>query len=192
MGILWNGTYLYLKTYYPSITINTIPLKLDSKPFRKTSIVGIIYLVRCSTWMENLVYVQKKNGEIKLSVEFKNLNKALEKDNYPLPSLDEVLQMVNGSHMMSLFDWYIGYKNIMIKHKYCIKITFTTKWGTFSYNRMLFGLMNIRATFQREMHITFKGIIGKNIVIYMITLIQNIPLPTSLKELRSFFIKINL
>lgn len=70
---------------------------------------SIIFLVWHSTWVENLVPVRKMNGDIRLCVEFKNLNRASKKDNYPLPSLDEVLQIVNGAQMMSFLDGFLGY-----------------------------------------------------------------------------------
>lgn len=47
------------------------------------------------------------------------------------------------------------------------KTAFTTKWGTFSYRRIPFSLINVGATFQRAMDIAFKDIIGKCIIIYM-------------------------
>lgn len=48
-----------------------------------------------------------------------------------------------------------------------LKTAFTTKWGTFAYSRMPFSLINAEATFQRAMDFAFKGLVGKNIVIYM-------------------------
>lgn len=56
-----------------------------------------------------MVIVRKKSGEVILCVEFYNLNRASEKENYPVPSLDEVLQIVNGSQMMSFLDGYSRY-----------------------------------------------------------------------------------
>ncbi len=75
----------------------------------------IIFPVRHSTWVANLVPVRKKNGEIRLCVDFRNLNKASEKDNYPLPPLDEVLQIVNGAKMMSFMDGYSGYNQVIVE-----------------------------------------------------------------------------
>lgn len=124
--IAW--TYDQLKTYNPSIITHTIPLKPDSKPFYQKKRVlnpllepmvfqeiqklvesGIIFPVRHSTWVANVVHVRKKSGEIRVCIDFRHLNRASEKDNYPLPSLDEVLQMVNGAQMMSFLDGYYGY-----------------------------------------------------------------------------------
>ena len=83
-----------------------------------------------------------------MCVDFRNLNLASQKDKYPLPSLDEVLQIVNVSKMMYFLDGYSGYNQIMVDEEDRLKKTFTTKWGTFAYRRMPFGLINAGATFQ--------------------------------------------
>ena len=76
------------------------------KEVKKLLDAKIIFPIRHSTWVENLVPVRKKTGEIRLCVDFRNLNLASQKDNYPLPLLDEVLKTVNGSKMMSFLDGY--------------------------------------------------------------------------------------
>lgn len=81
-------------------------------------------------------------------MDFSNLNKASEKDNYLLPSLDEVLQIVNGSQMMSFLDGYSGYNQVLVNYEDRMKIAFMTKWGMYAYRRMPFSLINIGVTFQ--------------------------------------------
>lgn len=102
-----------------------------------------------------------------MRVDFHNLNRASEKDNYPLPSLDEVLQMVNGSQMMPFLDGYPGYNQVMLEYEERLKTTFTTKWGVFAYRQMPFGLINAGATFQHATDIAFQDLVGKCIIIYM-------------------------
>ena len=70
-------------------------------------------------------------GEINLHVDFYNLNLASQKDNYSFPSLDEVLQIVNGSKMMSFLDGYLGYNQVMVDEEDRLNMAFMTKWGTF-------------------------------------------------------------
>jgi hypothetical protein len=182
--IAWS--YEQLKIYDLEIMTHDIPLKLDVKPFhqrqrpinliieplimkevQKILDAKIIFPIRHSTWVANLVPVQKKTGEIHLCVDFCNLNLASQNDNYPLASLDEVLQIVNGSKMMSFLDGYLGYNQIMVDEEDRVKIAFTTKWGTFTYRRIPFRLINAGATFQRAMDDIFKGLINRCIVIYM-------------------------
>ncbi|WP_208081203.1 hypothetical protein, partial [Bacteroides uniformis] len=57
---------------------------------------GIIVPIRYSKWVSNLVSVRKKTREIKLCIDFRDLNKASLKDNYPLPKMDHILQRVVG------------------------------------------------------------------------------------------------
>ncbi|KAH9319370.1 hypothetical protein KI387_021139, partial [Taxus chinensis] len=95
-----------------------------------------------------------------------NLNQASLKDNYPLPIMDHILQAVTGSEMLSLLDGFSGYNQIKVAEEDCSKTTFTTPWGTFAYNRMPFGLINVGATFQRGMDLAFKDL-KHYIVIYL-------------------------
>ena len=127
----------------------------------------IIFPIFHSTWVANLVLIQKKTRQICLCIDFHNLNLASKKDNFPLASLDEVLQIVNGSKMMSFLDRYSGYNQVMVNEEDQLKSNFIMKWRTFAYRRMPFGLINVGATFQQTMDEHFKGFINKCIVIYI-------------------------
>jgi hypothetical protein len=69
----------------------------------------IIIPLRYSEWVDNLVPMRKKKGEIRLCVDFRNLNKSSKKDNYPLPKMEHILQRVIGSSRMSMIDGFYGY-----------------------------------------------------------------------------------
>ena len=71
--------------------------------------VRIIYHIHHSTWIENIVPVRKKNREIRIYVDFRNLNHASFKDNYALLNMDHLLQIVVGAKMMSMLDGFLGY-----------------------------------------------------------------------------------
>ena len=73
-------------------------------------IVPIIY----SKWVSNMVSFRKKIGEIRLCIDFRNLNKASLKENYLLPKMDHILQRVVGSKTISLLDGYSGYNQILV------------------------------------------------------------------------------
>jgi hypothetical protein len=102
-----------------------------------------------------------------LCVDFRALNKESVKDNFPLPNMELILQQVVGSQMMSLLDGFSGYNQIHLKWSDRYKTTFTTRWGTFAYDRMPFGLINAGATFQHAMHLSFDDLIGIIIHIYL-------------------------
>ena len=104
------------KAYDTSIIQHTIPIKKDEMPFKqklrrmnpkwlplvekeikKLFEEKIIVALRFSRWVANLVPVRKKNGEIRICIDFKNLNIVSLKDHYTLPKMDHVLQRVVGS-----------------------------------------------------------------------------------------------
>jgi hypothetical protein len=179
-------TYEDLRTYDTSIIEHKIPLKEEAKPFRqklrqinpillpimerevkKLLDAQIIVPLRYSEWVENLVPVRKKSGEIRLCVDFRNLNKSSKKDNYPLPKMEHILQRVTGASRMSMIDSFSGYNQIYVLPEDREKTMFTTPWGTFMYAKMPFGLMNAWVTFQRAMDIAFIGEKDKFVVIYL-------------------------
>jgi hypothetical protein len=115
----------------------------------------------------NLVTVRKKDGEIRLYVDFGNLNRSSQKDNYPLPKMEHILQRVTGAYRISMIDGLSRYNQISILPEDKEKTTFTTPWGTFMYAKMTFGLMNAGAMFQRAMDIAFIGEKDKFVFIYL-------------------------
>lgn len=127
---------------------------------------GIIKPIRHSSWVSNLVPVRKKNGDIRLCVDFRNLNIASLKDNYGLPNMEAMLQQVTSSELMSMMDGFLGYNQVLVDEKEQFKMTFNTPWGTYVYVRMPFGLMNVGETFQRAMDVAFKQYIDKSMVVY--------------------------
>ena len=99
----------------------------------------IIVTLRFSKWVANLVPVRKKNGEIRLCVDFRNLNKVSLKDNYPLPKMDQILQRMVGSQRIGMMDGFFGYNQVKVLPEDQEKIAFTTPWGTFMYAKIPFG-----------------------------------------------------
>ena len=155
-----------LKVYDPGVIQHTIPVQKNVNPFkqklrrmnplllplieneiRKLFEAKIIVSFRFSKWLANLVPIRKKSGEIRLCVDFRNLNQVSLKDKYPLPKMDHILQRVVGSQRMSMLDGFLGYNQVAVHPDDQEKITFTTPWGTFMYPKMPFGLMNVGATF---------------------------------------------
>ena len=108
----------------------------------------IIIPLRYSKWIANLVVVRKINREIRLCVDFRNLNKCSKKYNYPLPKMEHLLQRVSGASVMSFLNGFSEYNQVAMHPNDQENTAFTTPWGTFMYAKMPFGLMNVGATFQ--------------------------------------------
>ena len=87
---------------------------------------GIIVPIRYSEWVSNLVSVRKKTGEIRFCIDFRDLNKASLKDNYPLPKMNHILQRVVGSRRISLLDGFSRYNQILVHPGDQLKMAFTT------------------------------------------------------------------
>ena len=81
--------------------------------------------------------------------------------------MEQILQMVSGSELFSLLDGFSGYNQVLVAEEDILKTIFRTKWGTFAYKIILFGLINAGATFQRAMDIDFWGLIGHSVVVYL-------------------------
>jgi hypothetical protein len=115
----------------------------------------------------NLVPVRKKSGDIRICIDFRNLNRASLKDNYLVPAMEQILQSVYGSVMLSLLDGFSGYNQVLVAKEDLLKTTLRTKWGTYAYDKMPFGIINVGATFQWAMDIAFRGLINKFVVVYL-------------------------
>ena len=81
--------------------------------------------------------------------------------------MEQVLQSVSGSAMLSLLDGFSGYNQVLVAKEDHLKTTFRTKWGTYAYDKMAFRLINAGATFQRAMDIAFRGLLNKSLVVYL-------------------------
>jgi hypothetical protein len=81
--------------------------------------------------------------------------------------MDHTLERVVGANKISMIGGFSGYNQIVVHEDDKDKISFTTPWGTFMYDKMPFGLMNSDATFQRSMDIYFVGERDKFVVIYL-------------------------
>ena len=79
------------------------------KEVKKLLDAKIIVPLKYSSWVANLVPVRKKNREIRLCVDFRNLNRSSLRDNYPLPKIEQVLQQVVGARRISVVDGFSGY-----------------------------------------------------------------------------------
>ena len=117
--------------------------------------VGFISVVQYPEWLANFIPVPKKDGKVRVCVDFRNLNKASPKDDFPLPHIDMLVDSTVGHSMLSFIDGFSGYNQIMMAPKDREKTSFITEWGTYCYRVMPFGLKNAGATYQRAATIQF-------------------------------------
>ena len=88
--------------------------------------VGFIKPTHQAEWIAKVVPVPKKDGNVKMCVNFRNLNKACPKDDFPLPHIDVLVDNTVGSALMSFMDGFSEYNQIKMAPKDMTKTTFTT------------------------------------------------------------------
>ncbi|MCO5606372.1 hypothetical protein L7F22_060560 [Adiantum nelumboides] len=166
--------YSVLKGVDPAFCEHKINLKADAVPIiqhryrlnptyakqvkeeiDKLLAVGFIYPVDKVTWLSPIVVVPKKNGKIRVCVDWRKLNAATITDPFLLPYCDTMLDSVARHEMYSFLDGFSGYNQIRMVPEDRDKTTFITEWGVFAYNVMGFGLKNAPPSFQKWVQAVF-------------------------------------
>ena len=120
-----------------------------------------------SPWASNLVVAKKKDGTLRLCVDYRNLNNLTRKDSYPLPRIADCLDALGSAIYFSTFDLRSGYFQIAMEESDKDKTTFVTRRGTFRYASMPFGLCNAPSTFQRLMDVVMTGLNYEICLVYL-------------------------
>jgi RNase H-like domain found in reverse transcriptase/Reverse transcriptase (RNA-dependent DNA polymerase)/Integrase zinc binding domain/gag-polyprotein putative aspartyl protease len=118
-----------------------------------------------SPYAAGLVLVPKKNGKTRVCTDYRKLNEQTEKDAYPLPLMEDLLEKIAGHERYTTLDLDSGYWQIPMDPESISKTAFTCKFGTFEYLRMPFGLTNAPATFQRTMDEILDPFIREGLVV---------------------------
>ena len=100
-------------------------------------------------------------------VDFRDLNKACPKDDFPLPHIDVIVDSAASSAMYSFMDEFSRYNQIMMTVMDKIKTAFIIEWGTYCYKVMPFGLDNARATYQIAATALFHDMMHKEVEVYV-------------------------
>lgn len=117
---------------------------------------GFIAPVEEASWLSPIVVVPKKNGKLRICIDYRRLNAVTRKDPFPLPFTDDVSDEVAGHAMYSFMDGRSGYNSIEMHPADWYKTAFITEWGAYVWLVMPFGLTNAPATYQRVIMKAFK------------------------------------
>jgi len=135
-----NWTTLYCRHIRPSIDLNPNYATMVKQDIDKLLAIGFIEFVEEVTWLSPIVVVPKKNGQLKIYIDFRKLNATTTKDPYLLPFTCDMLNIVAGYETYSFLNGYSRYHQICIALENKCKIAFVIYQGTFIWKVMLFGV----------------------------------------------------
>ena len=120
-----------------------------------------------SPWVSPIVLVPKKDGQLRFCIDYRKLNSVTKKDQYPLPHIEDILDMLGGMRYFSTLDSASGYWQIEMSEEAHQKSVFVTHRYLHEFVHMPFGLCNAPAMFQRLMEVVLDGILWKNCFVYI-------------------------
>jgi transposase InsO family protein len=114
-----------------------------------------------------ILFVPKKDGSLRLCVDYRGLNSVTIKNRYPLPLIGEILDRVNGATVFSKIDLKDAYYRIRIKPGDEWKTAFRTRYGHFEFLVMPMGLTNAPAAFQAYINHTLRNLVDGFCIVYL-------------------------
>ena len=114
-----------------------------------------------------ILFVKKKDGSLQLCVNYRGLNCITRKNRYPLPLIGDLLDRLRSAKVFTKIDLRAGYNNVRIAPGHEWKTAFRTRYGSFEYLVMPFGMTNSPATFQHFMNDIFRNMADIFVIVYL-------------------------
>lgn len=120
-----------------------------------------------SPWGAPVLFVLKKDGTKRMVIDYRALNSKTVKDVYPLPRIDDLLFRLKDAKIFSTLDLCSGYHQIAMDPDSIPFTAFRTRYGSFEFKVMPFGLCNAPSTFMRTMNLVFGDLVDKFVLVYL-------------------------
>ena len=134
--------------------------KLQAELKRMEDMEVIQKVTQPTDWVNSLVIVEKPNGDIRICLDPKNLNEAIRRPHYAMPTLEDALAKMAGAKYFSKLDAKSGYWNLKLDEGSSYFTTFNTPFGRYRFKRLPFGVISAQDEFQRKMDEVFEGLPG--------------------------------
>lgn len=148
------------KRRVPVALMNSVKVELKSLAER-----GIITQVEKSTdWISNMVVVKKPSGKLRIWIDPRPLNKALKRQHFPLPTIDDILPDLSNVRVFTVCDVKDGFWHVKLSERSSYMTTFATPFGRYRWIRMPMGISPAPEVFQHRLTQALDGLPGVRII----------------------------
>ena len=120
-----------------------------------------------SPWGAPVLFVKKKDGSMRMCIDYRELNKLTVKNRYPLPRIDDLFDQLQGASWFSKIDIRSEYHQLKVKEADIPKTTFRTRYGHYEFLVMSFGLTNAPAAFMDLMNRVCRPMLDRSVIVFI-------------------------
>lgn len=137
-------------------------LKKEIEALEKKQVIAKV--TTPSDWISSMVAVRKPTGKLRICIDPKDLNRALKRSHYQIPTIDEILPRLGNAKVFTVLDAKEGFWQVVLDEESSYLTTFWTPFGRYRWLRMPFGINTAPEEFQRRLHEVMEGLSGVEVI----------------------------